>query len=378
MTALLNTHIHATARDGRERTTMATTETIEILKHLVRCAREDTAVLDVESMKFFKAWLVEDLKATIPPPKAPPPSVNMDDPELMTPDSDVAHTMGPEQPKETLSDDEEAKMIAAKEAAAEAVAAEKYDEAIEKYTEAVVIAPSALTYAKRAECFIKLRKPNAAIRDCDAALKINPDSAKALKIRGAAQRYLGQYAAANADLSKGLQIDFDEHYGDIHKAVLSRVHEMHVAEGKARAQKEAEAKAKAAEARARAAADAANAANAAGSGMPSGGMPGGGMPGGMPNVPPEMLEKLTSDPELMKAMQNPKVMQAMQAMMSNPMAAMQYMSDPEVGPVLQKLMGLFGGGMPGGMGGMGGMPGGMGGMPGGFGGGAPPSANDVD
>ena len=77
-------------------------------------------------------------------------------------------------------------------------------------------------------------------------------------------------------------------------------------------------------------------------------------------------------------MQNPKVMQAMQAMMSNPMAAMQYMSDPEVGPVLQKLMGLFGGGMPGGMGGMGGMPGGMGGMPGGFGGGAPPSANDVD
>ena len=40
------------------------------------------------------------------------------------------------------------------------------------------------------------------------------------------------------------------------------------------------------------------------------------------------------------------------------------MEDPEVGPVLQKLMGkMMGGGMPGmPSGGMGGMPGGMGGM----------------
>ena len=55
--------------------------------------------------------------------------------------------------------------------------------------------------------------------------------------------------------------------------------------------------------------------------------------------------------------------------MGNPMAMMQYMDDPEVGPVLQKLMGkmMGGGGMPG-MGpglGMGGMPG-MGGMGGGM------------
>jgi len=77
------------------------------------------------------------------------------------------------------------------------------------------------------------------------------------------------------------------------------------------------------------------------------------------------------DPEMMAAMSNPKVMAAMQQCMGNPMAAMQYMNDPEVGPVLQKMMSKMmsnpamagmAGGMPGGMpgmGGMGGMPGGM-------------------
>jgi hypothetical protein len=87
---------------------------------------------------------------------------------------------------------------------------------------------------------------------------------------------------------------------------------------------------------------------------------------------------LASDPDLMKAMSNPKVMEAFQAMLSNPMSAMQYMNDPEVGPVIQKMMAAYG--MPGG-----GMPGGgFGGMPGGgpFGGGAAgagsSAADDVD
>jgi suppressor of tumorigenicity protein 13 len=70
-------------------------------------------------------------------------------------------------------------------------------------------------------------------------------------------------------------------------------------------------------------------------------------------------------------------MQAFQAMLSNPMSAMQYMSDPEVGPVIQKMMAAYGmPGMPGG-----GAPGG-GGPFGGFGGAAPggrgSAADDVD
>lgn len=71
-----------------------------------------------------------------------------------------------------------------------------------------------------------------------------------------------------------------------------------------------------------------------------------------------------SDPELAAAMQNPKVTAAFTEMMQNPTPAkmQELMSDPEVGPVLQKLIAKVGpamGGMPGGgMGGMGGAPGG--------------------
>merc|ERR1719231_214710 len=66
---------------------------------------------------------------------------------------------------------------------------------------------------------------------------------------------------------------------------------------------------------------------------------GGGMPGGMPAGMGQMMAEMMQDPEMMAAMSNPKVMQAMQSCMGNPMAMMQYMDDPEVGPVLQKLMG---------------------------------------
>ena len=37
-------------------------------------------------------------------------------------------------------------------------------------------------------CFIRMKKPNAAIRDCDEAIKINPDSAQPYKWRGRAHR----------------------------------------------------------------------------------------------------------------------------------------------------------------------------------------------
>jgi suppressor of tumorigenicity protein 13 len=89
-----------------------------------------------------------------------------------------------------------------------------------------------------------------------------------------------------------------------------------------------------------------------------GGMPG--MPGGMGGI----MEALASDPELAAAMQNPKVIAAFSSLMSggpaglmaNPAKVQELMSDPDVGPIMMKLMSKMG------MGGMfGGMPGGMGG-----------------
>ncbi len=35
-----------------------------------------------------------------------------------------------------------------------------------------------MLYASRAQTLLDSKKPNAAIRDCDAAIKINPDTAK--------------------------------------------------------------------------------------------------------------------------------------------------------------------------------------------------------
>ena len=47
---------------------------------------------------------------------------------------------------------------------------------------------SAAVYAKRGTAYLKTGKPNACIRDCDRAIKLNPDSAPAYKFRGRAHR----------------------------------------------------------------------------------------------------------------------------------------------------------------------------------------------
>lgn len=58
------------------------------------------------------------------------------------------------------------------------------------------------------------------------------------------------------------------------------------------------------------------------------------MPGGMPPG----MEKIFSDPEIMAAMQKPKVMQAMMEMQSGGPAAMsKYMNDPEVMDAIVKI-----------------------------------------
>jgi suppressor of tumorigenicity protein 13 len=64
-----------------------------------------------------------------------------------------------------------------------------FEEAISLFTQAIENNPqSAILYAKRAQSYIKLQKPNAAIRDCNRALEINENSQQALKWRGKANR----------------------------------------------------------------------------------------------------------------------------------------------------------------------------------------------
>merc|ERR1712151_759334 len=61
----------------------------------------------------------------------------------------------------------------------------------------------------------KLKRPLACINDSDAALKLNPDSAKALKTRGKAYRKLCKWEEAFSDLSTGQKLDFDDSTADV-------------------------------------------------------------------------------------------------------------------------------------------------------------------
>lgn len=306
--------------------------------------------------------------------EAPPPADGADDAagaEEQTKDDNNDNKEPPFPPSYEKGDDFE-KASEFKMKAADLKAEGKWEEALEQYTSAILAAePSALLYANRAMALMSLERPRAAENDCSLALKINPDSAKALRVRGKARKALGKYEEALRDLSTSQQIDFDE--GVVQD--LKELSELHLEKEKEEAQKrnedeekkrkraseikkaQEEAKKEAEEERAREAAS-----SMGGMGGMPGGMPGmGGMPsmgGGMPNI----MQILMSDPELAAGMQNPKVMAAFQSLvsepggvgglMANPAKLQELMADPDVGPFLKKLMAkmgpAMGGGMPGG------------------------------
>ena len=113
----------------------------------------------------------------------------------------------------------------------------KWEEALEKYTEAILAAePSALLYANRAMVLMELGRTKAAEHDCSLALEKNPDSAKALRIRGKARKLLGKYDEALHDLSASQQIDFDENTVQD----LKELSELHLQKEKEEAQKRIE------------------------------------------------------------------------------------------------------------------------------------------
>ncbi|KAL0417297.1 UNVERIFIED_CONTAM: TPR repeat-containing thioredoxin TDX [Sesamum latifolium] len=117
--------------------------------------------------------------------------------------------MGDPSTEVTEENQEAAQLSKAK--AMDAIADGKLDEAIDLLTEAILLNPkSAILYANRASVFLKLKKPNAAIRDADAALQINPDSAKGYKARGMARAMLGLWEEAASDLHVASKLDFDE------------------------------------------------------------------------------------------------------------------------------------------------------------------------
>lgn len=286
-----------------------------------------------------------------------------------------------------LDDDMQEKLSEFKQQAAESLENNDLPSALNAYNKAISMgAASALLYSKRADLLLRMGRPRACIEDCNEALKLNPDSGRAYRVRGIAYRRLQNWEMAHADLSTAQKIDYDEETESKYKrevdekwkhiAELRRDYQMKIDDLKRqrrireinRRRKAAAAHSKAADAGHCGAADDCCGGKAGCGDATSGARPG--AAAGAGGFMPEFL----NDPELQKAFSNPKLMQAMSEMMSNPAAAMKYMSDPEIGPVLMKLMGKMGGG-----GGAGGMPFGFGAGGAGAGGsrssGAPPGHN---
>merc|ERR1711976_869217 len=386
---------------------------IDQLKAFVSMLKAKPDILHHPDLSFLKEYL-ESLGATIPPkPERPPtpPKVEaeMESPEpeskapepepeseesdveldmtgVVEPDKDENLDMG--DPNKELSDADLEKFDEKRSEAMGVFSEGEWEKAIGVFTEAIKLnAGSAMPFVKRAQCLLKLSKPNACIRDCNRAIEINPDNAAAHKYRGRAHRLLGNFLEAAKDLRLACKIDFDDQADEWLREVTPNAKKIEEHERKKQRKREekeiAEKKdriKKAQEARAKAAEEASD----------MGGMPGG-MPGGMGG-----MGGLFSDPELLESLSDPEVAAAFEDITSNPANIMKYQGNPKVMKLLTKMAGKMGGGgggmgglggMFGGMGGAGGMPGGMGGMPGGMGGmpggaapppsgGKPPSATD--
>ncbi|GAB4834242.1 hypothetical protein Ancab_032508 [Ancistrocladus abbreviatus] len=272
--------------------------------------------------------------------------------ETVEPDNDPPQKMG--DPSIEVTDENHEASQAAKAQAMEAISEGKLEEAIERLTEAIMLNPtSAIMYGTRASVYIKMKKPNAAIRDANAALEINPDSAKGYKSRGIARAMLGQWEDAAKDLHMASKLDYDDEINAVLKKVEPNAHKLEEHRRKyerlrkEREERRIERERQRRRAEAQAAYEKAKQKEQSSSSRGPGGMPGGfpggtpgGFPGGMPNVD---FSKILNDPELMAAFQDPEVMAALQDVMKNPENLAKHQGNPKVAPIIGKMMSKFAG-----------------------------------
>lgn len=358
------------------------------LRAFVKMCKQDPSVLHTEDLRFLREW-VESMGGKIPPathkskseenkaektdskkveediktdePSSEESDLEIDNEGVIEPDTDAPQEMGDENVEITdeMMDQANDKKVAAIDALNDG----ELQKAIDLFTDAIKLNPRlAILYAKRASVFIKLQKPNAAIRDCDRAIEINPDSAQPYKWRGKAHRLLGHWEEAAHDLALACKLDYDEDASAMLKEVQPKAQkiaehrrkyerkreEREIKERMERVKKAREEHEKAQreeEARRQSGAQFGSFPGGFPGGMPGnfpGGMPGmgGGMPGmaGMPG-----LNEILSDPEVLAAMQDPEVMVAFQDVAQNPANMSKYQSNPKVMNLISKLSAKFGG-----------------------------------
>ncbi|KAH0976059.1 hypothetical protein GBA52_017958 [Prunus armeniaca] len=226
------------------------------LREFVSKCKSNPSLIHTPSLAFFKSYL-QSLGARIPPipkmdkvdeymsdtkdhfdAKRPDPSldndeeivesdIELDATDVVEPDNDPPQKIG--NPLVEVTEEMQDAAQIEKSKALDAISKGmppfcKLDEAIDHITEAIMLNPtSAILKATRASVFVKLNKPNAAIRDANAALEINPDSAKGYKIRGMAKAMLGHWEEAASDLHVASKLDYDEEIGLVLKKVEPNV-----------------------------------------------------------------------------------------------------------------------------------------------------------
>ncbi|XP_031406981.1 TPR repeat-containing thioredoxin TDX [Punica granatum] len=209
---------------------------IEDVKLCISACKLNPAILHDPSLGFFRAYL-QSLGARVPPRSTSAKGgggmsgaghdddsdivesdVELDESDVVVPDDDPPQRMG--DPSAEITEEKQEAAQVAKSKAMDAISEGKLDEAIDRLTEAILLNPnSAILYAARANAFIKLKKPNAAICDAEAAFQINPDSAKAFKARGMAKAMLGRWDEAASDLQAASKLDHDEEISAVLKKV---------------------------------------------------------------------------------------------------------------------------------------------------------------
>uniref|UniRef100_A0A4W3HQZ6 ST13 Hsp70 interacting protein n=1 Tax=Callorhinchus milii TaxID=7868 RepID=A0A4W3HQZ6_CALMI len=346
------------------------------LGSFVQLCQSNPSVLHLPELSFFKQWL-ESLGATIPPAAEHPKfmdspkvrrvdllwgilflrrchlfSTEIDNEGVIEPDTEDFREMGDENLEVT-----EELMDQANEKKVEAInALGNLEKAMEFFTDAIKLNPhSAILFAKRASVYVKMQKPNGAIRDCDKAISINPDSAQPYKWRGKAHRLLGHWEEAARDLATACKLDYDEDTSSMLKEVQPRAqkivdhkrkYERKREERAVRERMERVKKAKEEHERARKEEETRRQGSGAGAagfgGFPGAGAFPGGMPGmaGMAGMPG--LNDLLGDPEVLGAMQDPEIMAAFQDVAQNPANISKYQNNPKVMNFVGKLSSKFG------------------------------------
>ena len=144
-----------------------------------------------------------------PEPESEESDIELDMTGVVDADKDEPLAMG--DPTKELTDADLEKFDEKRSEAMGVFSEGEWEKAIGIFTEAIELnAGSAMPFVKRAQCLLKLSKPNACIRDCNRAIEINPDNAAAHKYRGRAHRLLGNFLEAAKDLRLACKIDFDD------------------------------------------------------------------------------------------------------------------------------------------------------------------------